>query len=122
MAIPHRARIGDELVGDAAGGVSQYITRARLTELLDRFQSVRVAVIGDFFLDRYLVTDRALAEVSVETGQRARQVVAQRASPGHAGTVVSNLLGLKVEKVCALGAIGDDGEGYELRRLLESDG
>ena len=97
------------------------IDRARLAEILAGFEDTRVLVVGDYFLDKYLDIDRSLAEISLETGLEAHQVVRVRCSPGAAGTVVSNLRALKVQ-VSALGAIGDDGEGYELLRGLQSQG
>jgi len=93
----------------------------RLDELLNRFPHLHVLVVGDFFLDKYLVIDRQLSEVSLETGLEAYQVVEVRCSPGAAGTVISNLRALGV-RVTALGVIGDDGEGYELRRGLVERG
>ena len=93
----------------------------RLDELLNRFPRLHVLVVGDFFLDKYLIIDRQLSEVSLETGLEAYQVVEARCSPGAAGTVTSNLRALGVA-VTALGVIGDDGEGYELRRGLMETG
>lgn len=93
----------------------------RLDELLARFPYLHVLVVGDFFLDRYLVIDRQLSEVSLETGLEAYQVVGVRCSPGAAGTVTSNLRALGV-KVTALGVVGDDSEGYELKRGLAERG
>jgi bifunctional ADP-heptose synthase (sugar kinase/adenylyltransferase) len=95
-----------------------YLDRERLDVILARIPSLRIAVIGDFFLDRYLVTDPALAEISVETGLEARQVVEVRRSPGAAGTVTNNLSALGVGTLAAFGVIGDDGEGHELTRAL----
>ena len=97
------------------------IDRARLAEILAGFDNTRVLVVGDYFLDKYLDIDRSLAEISLETNLEAHQVVGVRCSPGAAGTVVSNLRALEVQ-VTALGAIGDDGEGYELLRGLERQG
>ena len=93
----------------------------RLKSLLASFSGVRALVVGDFFLDRYLVIDPALAEISIETGLEARQVVEVIASPGAAGTVTANLRALGAS-VAALGLVGDDGEGYELRRGLRAIG
>ena len=93
----------------------------RLNKLLTRFPHLHVLVVGDFFLDKYLIIDRRLSEVSLETGLEAHQVVEVRCSPGAAGTVTSNLRALEV-KVTALGVIGDDGEGYELKRGLAERG
>ena len=94
--------------------------RDRLEELLAKFRTRRVAVIGDFFLDKYLEVDPPLAETSVETGKRANQVVEIRTSPGAAGTVVNNLAALGARDLHAIGATGDDGEAYDLRRGLEA--
>ncbi|MCK4298836.1 MAG: ribokinase, partial [Planctomycetes bacterium] len=93
----------------------------RLSELLNRFSHLHVLVVGDFFLDKYLIIDRRLSEVSLETGLEAYQVIDVRCSPGAAGTITSNFRALGV-KVTALGVIGDDGEGYELRRGLAERG
>ncbi len=90
---------------------------ARLNQLLDRFPVVELLVVGDFFLDRYLDLDRRLSETSLETGLEAYQALGVRCSPGAAGTVVNNLRALDVQ-VAVLGLIGDDGEGYELKRAL----
>ncbi len=93
----------------------------RLCELLDLLPDVRILVVGDFFLDRYLIIDPVLAEVSLETGLEAHQVVRVRNSPGAAGTVTNNLRALDVQ-VTALGIIGKDGMAFELLRHLENDG
>lgn len=90
----------------------------RLAELIDRFACCRIAVCGDFFLDKYLEVDPELQESSLETGQPAHQVVGIRCSPGAAGTVVGNLASLAAGQLHAIGVIGDDGEGYDLRQAL----
>ncbi|MBC7224121.1 MAG: carbohydrate kinase, partial [Anaerolineae bacterium] len=93
------------------------MTAERLAALLERFPRLRVLVVGDFFLDKYLHLDRRLSETSLETGLEAFQVVQVRPQPGAAGTVAANLRALDVG-VVALGILGDDGEGTELRRAL----
>ncbi|HRE99068.1 MAG TPA: hypothetical protein PLI18_01035, partial [Pirellulaceae bacterium] len=70
------------------------MTPERLDQLLDRFSTLRIAVLGDYFLDSYLDVDPALAEPSVETGKVAHQVVGVKHSAGAAGTVVNNLAAL----------------------------
>ncbi|HUT91676.1 MAG TPA: PfkB family carbohydrate kinase [Thermoguttaceae bacterium] len=90
----------------------------RLQELLERFPRVRIAVIGDFFLDKYLDVDPSLAEPSLETGKIAHQVTGIRHSPGAAGTIVSNLAALGAGRLHAVGFTGDDGESYDVRRGL----
>lgn len=98
------------------------MNRERLEELLARFATQRIAVLGDFFLDKYLEVDPRLAETSVETGKRANQVVSIRTSPGAAGTVVNNLAALGGRTLYALGATGNDGEAFDLRQGLEAQG
>ena len=90
----------------------------RLQRILDGFPRRRVAVVGDFFLDKYLDVDASLAEVSLETGKTAHQVVAVRHSPGAAGTVAANLSALGAGEIHAIGFTGDDGEGHDLRAGL----
>lgn len=98
------------------------MTRSNLEKLLNRLSELSIAVFGDFFLDRYFVIESALAERSVETGLTAHQVVGRRLTPGAAGTVVSNLKALGVGEVICIGAIGVDGEGYELKNALRRVG
>jgi len=93
----------------------------RLDQLLARFPDLTILVIGDFFLDKYLLIDRSRAEVSLETGLEAHQVVEVRSSPGAAGTVTSNLRAMGVH-VVAVSVVGDDGEGFDLLRGLHSRG
>jgi len=93
-----------------------------LQHILDQFPTKRIAVVGDFFLDKYLVIDAAQEEPSLETGLPAHQVAEIRNSPGAAGTVVNNLVALDAGKVAAFGVIGDDGNGFELRSALSQQG
>ncbi|HID06225.1 MAG TPA: carbohydrate kinase, partial [Armatimonadetes bacterium] len=72
--------------------------------------------------DKYLIIDRVLSEVSLETGLEAYQVVDKRCSPGAAGTICNNLAALRVGTIYALTVIGDDGEGYELKKGLRERG
>jgi bifunctional ADP-heptose synthase (sugar kinase/adenylyltransferase) len=95
-----------------------HMSTERLRQLSDRFGSLRIAVLGDFFLDKYLDVDPQLAEVSIETGKTAHQVVGVRHSPGAAGTVVCNLAALRAGAIHAIGLTGDDGESYDLRKDL----
>src|SRR5713101_3115629 len=89
-------------------------SRDRIRELLWAAPGLRVLVLGDFFLDKYLITDPAFSEISIETGLEARQVVEVRCSPGAAGTVTNNLSALGIGDIHAVGIIGDDGEGFAL--------
>ncbi|MCX8511545.1 MAG: carbohydrate kinase, partial [Chthoniobacteraceae bacterium] len=86
----------------------------RLRDLLNSFAKLRLAVVGDFCLDRYLEIDSAHHELSIETGLPVYKVTRVRAQPGAAGTVLNNLVGLGVGTIFPVGFCGDDGEGYEL--------
>lgn len=94
----------------------------RLRDILLQFSSKSIAIIGDFFLDKYLDFDPDLAEISIETGKTANQVVNIRRSPGAAGTVACNLSALGAGKTLPIGFTGDDGEGYDLRKGLNALG
>lgn len=98
--------------------MSSALTTDLLDAILTRIPTLKIGVLGDLFLDRYLDLDAALTEPSLETGLDAYQVVQVRAYPGAAGTVINNLCALGVGTVCPLAVIGDDGEGYELRQAL----
>lgn len=96
--------------------------RNRLEALLSRLPSLRIAVVGDLFLDRYWHIDPALDEPSLETGHVAWQVVETRLSPGAAGTVLNNLCALGIGTLYCVSLLGQDGEGEELKRLLGDQG
>jgi bifunctional ADP-heptose synthase (sugar kinase/adenylyltransferase) len=98
------------------------LTEPKLEELLSRITTLRIGVLGDLFLDRYLDIDAVLTEPSIETGLDAYQVVRVRSQPGAAGTVLNNLIALGVQRACPIAVIGDDGEGYELRQGLATLG
>lgn len=89
-----------------------------IDDLKNRYAKLRLAVVGDFCLDRYLDIDPDRREVSIETGLDVHNVVRVRAQPGAAGTIVNNLVALGAGAIHVVGVIGDDGEGFELRRAL----
>jgi rfaE bifunctional protein kinase chain/domain len=97
------------------------MTEERLQQILSRFPEQKVLVVGDFFLDHYLIIDRALSELSLETGLEAYQVVEVRNSPGAGGTVANNLRALEVQTY-ALTLIGQDGLGHDLLHELRVRG
>ncbi|HWN94614.1 MAG TPA: PfkB family carbohydrate kinase [Methylomirabilota bacterium] len=91
----------------------------RFNEITAKYSRLRIAVVGDFCLDRYLEIDPARRETSIETGLEVHNVVNVRSQPGAAGTILNNLVALGVGEVYPVGFCGDDGEGYELLRALE---
>ena len=94
------------------------MTPKRFHEITSRYASLRLAVVGDFCLDRYLEIDPARAETSIETGLPVHNVTRIRSQPGAAGTILANLVALGVGTIDAIGFCGDDGEGYELHHAL----
>jgi rfaE bifunctional protein kinase chain/domain len=93
---------------------------ARFRALTKRYRQLRIAVAGDFCLDRYLEIDSRREEISLETGRPVHNVARVRSQPGGAGTIVNNLAALGVAEIFPAGFAGDDGEGFELKRALES--
>ena len=93
---------------------------ARFDDIVGRCAGLRLAVVGDFCLDRYLEIDPAKQETSLETGLPVHNVVNVRAQPGGAGTIVNNLAALGVGAIFPVGLVGEDGEGYELSKALET--
>ena len=89
--------------------------------ILSSFLKVKIAVLGDFFLDLYISLDRSLSELSLETNIEAFQAVDIKGLPGAAGVVTNNLVALGA-RVSAIAYTGDDGSGYALRKELSQRG
>ena len=87
--------------------------------MLSRFSPVRVLVIGDFMLDTY--TTGKVKRISPEAPVSVLHVQKEESRPGGAGNVVLNLISLGA-KVTAVGRIGYDIAGEELRDSLEKEG
>ena len=94
------------------------MTPERFRQITGRYAGLRVAVVGDFCLDRYLEIDPARGEISIETGRPVHNVVRVRSQPGAAGTILNNLEALGIGTILPVGFCGDDGEGYELLQAL----
>lgn len=96
--------------------------RSQVESILKHAEKLKVMVVGDYFLDHYLFIDPTKKEFSRETGKQVYQVARVNSTPGAAGSVVSKLRALRVPNIIAVGAIGCDVYGHELRRLLEDEG
>lgn len=94
--------------------------KARLEALLVKLPDIRIAVVGDLFLDRWLFIDPKLNEPSLETGLPAWQVVRDKQSPGAGGTVLNNLSALGIGSMFAVSLLGEDGAGRDIELALES--
>ena len=91
-------------------------------EILAAFPRYSALIVGDICLDRRCIYDPAAAEPSRETRIPRTGVVASDVSPGGGGTVGNNLAALGVTRLAVLGAIGEDGFGWELTRSLNARG
>src|SRR5437588_11573746 len=94
------------------------MTLSRFHSLASRYSSLRIAVLGDFCLDRYLEIDTSKKEVSLETNLPVYNVTHVRSQPGGAGTILNNLVALGIGHIFPIGFCGEDGEGYELQRAM----
>ena len=94
------------------------MTPQRYQTLSSRFSKQRIAIVGDFCLDRYLELDLSKEEISIETGLTVHNVMNVRSQPGGSGTILNNLVALGVGEIIPVGFAGDDGEGFELSRAL----
>jgi rfaE bifunctional protein kinase chain/domain len=90
----------------------------RFRTLSQKYRRLKVALLGDFCLDRYLEIDPGKKEISLETGLPVHNVINVRAQPGGAGTVLNNLSALGVGRIIPVSFCGEDAEGFELRRAL----
>ena len=91
----------------------------RLEDVVSRYPALRIAVVGDFCLDRYFDIDPSRSETSIETGLSVHNITRVRCQPGAAGTILNNLVALGIGTIHAVGIAGDDGEGFELLRALK---
>lgn len=94
------------------------ISRSRLQEVLQRFSSLELAVLGDVMLDEYLwgKVDRISPEAPVPIVQVKRETW----RPGGAANVASNLVALGAS-VQIFGVIGNDGAGRRLSETLQKE-
>ena len=93
-------------------------SKAELREIIDQLKTVKILVIGDYMLDRYLWG--SVERISPEAPVPVVQVQNEEIRLGGAGNVVRNLrnLGVSVD-VC--GIIGDDEQGKGISRLLKEN-
>lgn len=90
-----------------------------LIEVVEGFGSGRIALVGDFMLDRYLYGDSD--RISPEAPVPVLRVVERQARPGGAGSVALSMRALGGEVSC-IGIIGQDVAGEELMGQLSAAG
>jgi D-glycero-beta-D-manno-heptose-7-phosphate kinase len=91
----------------------------KLIGMFSQFGPVHVLVVGDFMLDTY--TTGKVKRISPEAPVSILHVQKEESRPGGAGNVVLNLISLGA-KVIAVGRVGFDTAGEELRSALEEEG
>lgn len=91
----------------------------RLRLLLNGASGRRVLVVGDCMVDRYV--SGAADRISPEAPVPVVRVGSERDSPGGAANVAAGVAALGGGARVA-GAVGEDGDGEELRRLVEAAG
>jgi D-beta-D-heptose 7-phosphate kinase/D-beta-D-heptose 1-phosphate adenosyltransferase len=91
----------------------------KLIGMLNRFNPVKVLVIGDFMLDTY--TSGKVKRVSPEAPVSILHVQKEESLAGGAGNVALNLVALGA-KVFVVGRVGQDIAGDELKECLEREG
>jgi rfaE bifunctional protein kinase chain/domain len=95
------------------------LSRKRGHDILQQLSGVKVLVVGDLMLDRFLMGD--VTRISPEAPVPVVRVTGENAVPGGAGNVVQNLsaMGAGVEVV---GVVGEDLPGTELADLFSTAG
>lgn len=88
---------------------------SRLAALVDSLSGARVLTVGDVMLDRYVTGQ--VDRISPEAPIPVLRITAERVMLGGAGNVVANLAALGGSGPF-IAAIGDDGAGNEVKRLL----
>ena len=92
---------------------------ARIDQLLDQVRSVRVLVVGDLMLDRYI--SGSVDRVSPEAPVPVVRVEAERYAVGGASNVAANVISMGGS--CAVvGMVGRDADGRALLEVLASRG
>lgn len=82
---------------------------------------LNITVIGDYCLDKYYLIDKELDQKYDYHNLPIYCIKDRYCLSGGAGNVVKNLVNLNVNVSC-IGIFGDDGDGYELKKILESIG
>ena len=67
--------------------------------ILDRYDHLRLGIVGDVCLDRYFEIDPSRGEISIETGLEVYNIDRVRCQPGAAGTILNNLVALGIPTI-----------------------
>lgn len=93
---------------------------AKVLNLLEHdFATLRILVVGDVMLDRYIVGE--VERISPEAPVPVLRQTGSYDRPGGAANVAMNLAGLGVKAILC-GAVGDDANGTTLRSAVQAAG
>ncbi len=101
------------------GGSTAGVRPERAREILAAMRGLRVVVVGDLMLDRYIWG--AVSRISPEAPVPVVEVAEESERLGGAANVVNNLRGLGAQ-VDAVGVVGDDYHGGRILELLRKEG
>ena len=90
-----------------------------IMKCLEGFGSPRVALLGDFMLDRYVYGE--VDRISPEAPVPVLKVIREESRPGGAANVAAGVLALG-GKIACIGVVGQDHAAEELANLLVSTG
>lgn len=96
------------------------ITAERLNAVIEKIKTIRIAVLGDLMLDRYV--SGTASRLSQEAPVPVLHVRKSEVRLGGAANVMRNLTSLGVKHVLAFGIVGQDRDGEELCALLQKGG
>ncbi|MBK7106996.1 MAG: HAD hydrolase-like protein [Ignavibacteriae bacterium] len=85
-----------------------------INKILEKFEKIKVGVIGDFALDIYYDQIQNTGENSIETGKPVLYGSSIKSYLGAAGNIVNNLVSLSAKNIYAFGFVGNDILGREL--------
>ncbi|HYK42317.1 MAG TPA: PfkB family carbohydrate kinase [Thermoanaerobaculia bacterium] len=95
------------------------VSRARLLDLLPRFEGRRLVVAGDYVLDRFVYGHPK--RVSREAPVLILRFWKEETLPGGAGNTAANVRSLGGVPT-PVGVVGDDADGRDLKRILAERG
>ncbi|MGL4533688.1 MAG: D-glycero-beta-D-manno-heptose-7-phosphate kinase [Fusobacteriaceae bacterium] len=93
--------------------------KRRLVEILEKFNNVKIAIIGDMMLDDYIIG--IVERISPEAPVPVVRVIEEKFVLGGAANVASNLATLGAQTIC-YGVIGNDFNGERLVQTLKEKG
>jgi rfaE bifunctional protein kinase chain/domain len=95
------------------------LTKDRVQQLLSTVKTKRIAVIGDVMIDQYIWG--FVSRISPEAPVPVVEVESESTRLGGAANVANNITSLGAQTLL-LGVVGNDANGNELRRIIESSG